>query len=117
MVSEIDLGPEDRELLGRVADRVVSLRLEVPAILTLEGARPLSLIAGQAMIFFEPLVGAFLRLPDYRRFAQLIERRETLDVLVRMIEERADAAQDARRAARTARAAAPPRRAARSPRR
>jgi hypothetical protein len=129
MACETELTAADRELLERVASRVVEHRMEVPAILTLESARPLSLIAGQAMIFFEPLVAAFLRLPDYRRFAQLVERRETLDVLVRLIEERADAAQDTRRAARDAARRKPdpvtgptpgdasPRKAAQSPRR
>lgn len=108
MNSRTDITIEDRALLARIATRIVELRLEVPALLTIEGARPLSLLAGQAMVFFEPIVGAFLRLPDYRRFAQLIERRETLEILMRLIEEHADAAQtkrlDAaaeRRAART----------------
>ena len=92
--------PEDRALLERVADRVVELRMEVPALLTLETLSPLSLMAGQAMVFFEPFVAAMLRLPDYRRFAALIERRETLAVLIQMIESRADAAHERRRAAR-----------------
>ncbi len=110
MSSDLVITAEDRALLGRIAARIVELRLEVPALLTIEGARPLSLLAGQAMVFFEPIVGAFLRLPDYRRFAQLIERRETLEVLMRSIEEHADTAQNARHAA------AAERRAARTPR-
>ena len=97
------LSAEDLALLARVADRVVALRLETPAILTLEGARPLSLVAGQAMIFFEPLVQALFRITDYRRFASLIERRDTLERLALEIEERADAARRARRAGRAAR--------------
>ena len=102
--------PEDRALLGRIAARIVALHLEVPTLLTLEGAKPLSLLAGQTMVFFEPIVGALLRLPDYRRFALLIERRETLDLLMRLVEEHADTAQSARRAAAAERhAARPPR--------
>ena len=34
------LTADERRLLERLADRVVELRLEVPAILTLETARP-----------------------------------------------------------------------------
>src|SRR5262249_2514507 len=66
---------------------------------------------GQAMLFFEPLVAAMLRLPDYRRFARLVERREAMAALTRLIESRADAAHEARRAARARRgppANAPP---------
>jgi hypothetical protein len=99
------LDDEDRALLERVATRIVDLHLEVAAVLTIEGCRPLSLLAGQTMVFFEPIVGALLRLPDYRRFAALIERREALDVLLHEIERRADDAHDARKAARRAAAA------------
>lgn len=97
------LAPEDRALLERVAARVVELHMEVPAILTLEGGRPLSLLAGQTMVFFEPFVLALLRLPDYRRFARLIERRDAIEALIRMIERSADEAHARRRAEQQAR--------------
>lgn len=93
---------DELRVLERVADRVVELRLEVPAVVTLESARPLSLIAGQAMVFFEPMVQALFRIRDYRLFAALIERREALDQLSRLIEQRADEARERRRAARRA---------------
>lgn len=89
--------PEDVALLERVAARVVELRLDVPAVLTLESVRPLSFVAGQAMLFFQPMVQALLRFDDYRRFAALLERRETLDLLTSLIERRAEAAAAARR--------------------
>lgn len=94
------LSAEDRALLDRVAARIVELHVEVPAVLTLETCRPLSLLAGQTMLFFEPIVGAFLRLPDYRRFAALVERRDAVDTLLTLIETRADEAHEARRARR-----------------
>ena len=101
------LTPDETRVLERLADRVVELKLEVPALLTLETARPLSLIAGQTMVFFEPLVQAMFRIADYRTYASLIERREALEVLARMIETRADDAHERRRAAKK-RPAAPP---------
>jgi hypothetical protein len=85
-----ELLPEDRELLERLARRIVELRLETPALLTLETGRPLSLLAGQAMIFFEPFVQALFRLPDYQRVAALVERRDALESLAQMIERGAD---------------------------
>ncbi len=78
--------PEDIALVERVAARIVALRLEVPAILTLESSRPLSLIAGQSLAFFQPFVQAMFPLPDYERFARLLERRDALDLLVTRIE-------------------------------
>ena len=52
------LDDQDRALLDRLAARVVELKLEVPAILTLESSRPLTVVAGQAMLFLEPIVQA-----------------------------------------------------------
>lgn len=94
---------EDLALLERVAARVVELRLETPAILTIESASPLSLVAGQAMLFFEPFARMLFRLPDYRRFASLIERRDALERLSASIEERAETRERERRAERAAR--------------
>jgi len=96
-VNSVELSPEDRALLEKLAQRVVEMRLETPAILTLEGARPLSLLAGQAMLFFEPFAQALFRYADYRRLAALIERRDALEMLTRMIEERAEAREKERR--------------------
>jgi hypothetical protein len=94
------LAAVDLALLDRVAVRVAELHLEVPAILTLESVRPLSFVASQAMVFFQPLVQALLRLPDYQRFAALAERRDALEALAELIERRARESQAARRAAR-----------------
>ena len=92
-----DLSPEDRALLEKLAQRIVDMRLETPAILTLEGARPLSVVAGQAMLFFEPFAQALFRFADYRRVAALVERRDALEALTRMIEDRAEAREKERR--------------------
>jgi hypothetical protein len=95
------LAPEDLALLERLARRVVEMRLETPAILTLETARPLSLVAGQAMLFFEPFAQVLFRIHDYQRWAALIARREALEALTRLLESGAD---ERERAARVERA-------------
>lgn len=105
MATEPELSSDDLELLDRVARRLVELRLETPAILTIESALPLSVVAGQAMLFFEPLVAAFLRLPDYRRFARLVEDRGALEILAQRIEDRAEERAERRRAESGARRA------------
>ncbi len=89
MAATPEVTAADVALLDRLAGRIVELRLETPALLTLETARPLSLLAGQAMVFFEPIVQALFRLPEYRRYAALIERRECLALLADRIEARA----------------------------
>ncbi len=101
------LTADETRVLERLAERVVELRLELPALLTLETARPLSLVAGQTMVFFEPVVQSLFRIADYRLYASLVERREALEALSRLIEARADDAHARRRAARKERAARP----------
>ncbi len=91
------VGPEDRALLEALARRIAELRMETPAILAIEGGRPLSLVAGQAMVFFEPFVQALFRLGDYRRWASPVERREGLETLVECIEAAVDAREKATR--------------------
>ena len=98
------LGDEDRALLDRVATRVVELHMEVPAILALETAKPLTTIASQALVFFEPMIQSLFRFADYRRFTALIERREVTETLLQRIEAESESARarrdEARRAAR-----------------
>ncbi|HYM81150.1 MAG TPA: hypothetical protein VEY91_07030 [Candidatus Limnocylindria bacterium] len=106
MASETTLVPEDRALLERLAARVVELHLELPAIVTLETAKPLSFLAGQTLTFFEPMVQSLFRFDGYRRFADLVERREALELLARMIEDQAEQARQARRRAADERRAA-----------
>ena len=94
------LAPEDQALLDRVAARVVELHMEVPAILALETAKPLTVVASQSMIFLEPMIQALFRFSEYRRFTALIERREVMEALIRGIEARSDEARTKRTVAR-----------------
>ena len=85
------IGEDDLRLLERLADRIVALRLEVPALVTLESAKPVTLIASQAMVFFQPFVAALFPVASYERFARLMEHRDHVERLARLVEERADA--------------------------
>jgi hypothetical protein len=57
--------------------------------------RPLSFIASQGLIFFEPIVRTMLTVKDYDVFARAIERRENVEWLVRYLEETEDARREA----------------------
>jgi len=71
-----------------MAEQVVARRMTVPAILFLESVKPVSFIGSQALYFFEPMVRAFFTIPEYERFAALLERRDTLEALLVRIEAR-----------------------------
>lgn len=91
MAADPVLDPADVARIERLAARVVELRLETPAILALESARPLRLVASQGLVFFEPLVQSLFPLTEWRRWSELTARPEALDALVRAIEARAEA--------------------------
>ncbi|MGH7730826.1 MAG: hypothetical protein ACRENJ_06180 [Candidatus Eiseniibacteriota bacterium] len=80
------LTAEDQALLDRLATRVVELHMEVPAILALETSKPMTVIASQALIFFEPMIQSLFRFTDYRRFTALVERRDVMESLIQRIE-------------------------------
>ena len=71
------LNEADQELIERVARRVVDLRMTVPAILLLEGARPLNFLASQTMLFFRPVIESVWASQDYGRFQELHLERGT----------------------------------------
>jgi hypothetical protein len=50
------------------------------------------------MLFFEPFAQALFHLPEYRRVAALVERREALEALARMIELATDERERAKKA-------------------
>jgi hypothetical protein len=77
----------DEDLLRRIAARVVSMGLSVPAVFFLESSKPLSFLGSQALVFFEPFVKVFLNTSSYDRFTNLMEDRSNVERLIRLIEE------------------------------
>jgi len=65
--------------------------MAVPAILFLESVKPLSFLGSQTLYFFEPMVRALFTVPEYERFAALLERRESVEALLVKIEDRDEA--------------------------
>lgn len=91
--------------------------MTVPAIFFLESMKPLSFVGSQALHFFEPMVRALFTVPEYDRFALLMERRENLEALLVTIERQdAVARQEEREARERARAERKARKAGKEPR-
>lgn len=88
------LNPEQLELFGRLADKVVGLGFALPAMLFLETMRPMNFIGSQVMIFFAPMVKAFFTAREYDLLQQALERRETIGYLTDLIEARDEAARE-----------------------
>ena len=82
-----DVDPEEAEsILRKFADEIVRRRLTVPAIFILESSLPLNFIGSQGMIALEPFVRTIFSLPNYRKFALLMESDEKVKRLITLIE-------------------------------
>ena len=82
----VDYTPPDRAILTRLADGIVSRGLAVPAILFLEMNKPLAFLGSQALVFFGPIITAFIRSEPYYQAAELLEDRRNVEFLLQEIE-------------------------------
>lgn len=97
-------GPDGAiDLIERLAQRVVALHMAPPAVFLLESSKPLTYIASQALIVFEPIVQAIFSFREYREFQRLMEDRANVERLIERIEDLEDARVEAERAERRAR--------------
>lgn len=80
------LSEHESELLDKVARKVVHWKMSVPAIVALESVKPLNYIGSQAMVFFEPIVQAVFNFREYDTFRIMMERRDTIEILLQRIE-------------------------------
>ncbi len=85
-----DLSDEDRKLIDWMADQVVERRLTTPAVFLLESSKPLNFIASQLLIVLTPLLGAFMPRIPYDRAVALLEKRASVELLLRAVEARED---------------------------
>jgi hypothetical protein len=77
---------DEKALLDKLAKKVVHWKMTVPAIMTLESVKPLNYIGSQTMVFFEPIIQTIFNLKDYDTIRQMLERRETIEMLLLRIE-------------------------------
>ena len=75
-----------RAIVERVCVQIVKRHLTTPAIAFLEMSRPLNFIGAQTMHFFHPFVAAVASTEGYRRFAEFLEQRGSIDFICRRIE-------------------------------
>ena len=76
----------DRQLITNLAEEVVRRGMAVPAIFFLDMMKYLSFFGGQIMVFFGPIITAFISSQSYYKFAQLLEERKNVEFLLTEIE-------------------------------
>ena len=80
------LTPEEIEVLEKLAKKTVEWGMTMPGILTLESVKPLNYIGSQTLVFFEPIIQTIFNFRDYDTFRTALEKRETIEILIRKIE-------------------------------
>jgi hypothetical protein len=85
---ELELDDVDRELFDTLAQGITKRRLSSAAIFFLESMKPLGWIGSQVMYFFQPIMRlVFSESSRYDRAARLLEKRGSVELLLRRIED------------------------------
>ncbi|MCL6581966.1 MAG: hypothetical protein K6U08_10245 [Firmicutes bacterium] len=81
-----EITPERRDaIIERAAQWLCRAGLGAPAILFIEGNKPFSRIAGNALHLFSPILGVFV--PDVDRYGYLLRDPENVEILVHRLQE------------------------------
>ena len=83
----IQLDKQDKLFLKRIAKKIHDSGLVTPAVFFLEMTKPLSLLGSHALVFFGPLINAFIQSENYYRSIQVFEQPANIDFLLQMIED------------------------------
>ena len=84
--SQEALSDEDRAFIQRIAQRIHKTGLVTPAVFFLEMVKPLALLGSHTMVFFGPIISAFIRADGYYRAAELFEEPHNVELLISEIE-------------------------------
>ena len=86
MAESISITQSDKQLISNLAEKIVNHGMAVPAILFLDMMKYLSFFGGQLMVFFGPIITAFVSSQSYYKFAELLEERQNVEFLMLEIE-------------------------------
>ncbi len=86
MAASITTEQSDKQLISELAEKVVNRGMAVPAIFFLDMMKYLSFFGGQMMVFFGPIITAFISSQSYYKFAELLEDRNNVEFLLIEIE-------------------------------
>jgi hypothetical protein len=86
MAESISLTQSDKQLISNLAEKIVRHGMSVPAIFFLEMVKYMSFIGSQLMVFFGPVVTAFIQSESYYKLTHLLEERQNVEFLMLELE-------------------------------
>ena len=82
----LPLREQDIEFLQRLAEKIHQSGFVTPAVFFLEMTKPLALLGSHALVFFGPVLNAFIQSENYYRTVQVFEEPKNIELLLQMIE-------------------------------
>ena len=76
----------EKEFIRNIAASIHQSGFITPAVFFLELTKPLSLIGSHVMIFFGPIINAFINTEGYYKAAEIFEKPENVELLIQEIE-------------------------------
>lgn len=80
------LTQDDKNFLSRLAKKIFEYQMITPSIFFLEMAKPLNFIGSQTMVFFGPIISAFVKTDGYYKAAEIFENHHSVEFLIQEIE-------------------------------
>jgi hypothetical protein len=80
--------PGEIALLEKVANIITARRMAAPTIIFLESVEPLNFIGSQLLYALRPILELVGNPLELKKIARILERREALKVLIKLIEEK-----------------------------
>jgi len=81
-----ELRIQEKEAITRIAQKIIDRGFVTPAVFFLELMKPLSLLGSHALVFFGPIITAFVRQDKFYRAAELLEDPKNVEFLISEIE-------------------------------
>ncbi len=81
-----ELGIQEKEAITRIAQKIIDRGFVTPAVFFLELMKPFSLLGSHALVFFGPIITAFIRQDKYYRATELLEDPKNVEFLISEIE-------------------------------
>ncbi len=80
-VNSADLTQQDIQFIKNIAKRIYNSGLVTPAVLFLEMTKPLSLLGSHFLVFFGPIINAFIRAENYYRATEIMEEPKKCGII------------------------------------
>ncbi|MBC8214086.1 MAG: hypothetical protein ISR90_01680 [Candidatus Marinimicrobia bacterium] len=80
------MNDKNKEIITRFAGRIVDRGMATPSVFYLEMVKYVSFLGSQLMVFFGPIITAFVKSDGYYNIAELLEDKKNVEFLLTEIE-------------------------------